>query len=155
MTTRCPCEQDELEAMVNAPGDASPFALVLAKRVLHARKRRIREKHHAGVSWGARQEGESAANYLGRMAERARKREARREKPGSREQNHTATKLRRNVSRHDFKGKSVEEHVALVKRVIAIPAANGRLDEYDETPPQPGESVTHYLRRLHKRTKGT
>ena len=90
--TKCPCGRSELAAILNSPGESSPIVLELARRVLEARKRRLKENRHAGegVSWGKRQEEESAVEYLGRMAEKARKREARSQKQErSHEKGHT------------------------------------------------------------------
>lgn len=150
--TKCPCSGTELRALLNAPGDFSPLALELARRVLDARKRGIKENRHAGegVSWSKRREEESAGEYFERIAEKARKRWVRAQQ-GGKKKGHTATKgtkRRRDLERAQDAGVSAEDFAEQMKMVAKMNPKFEWAEEYiNDIPPQPGETRAQYFAR--------
>ena len=147
--TKCPCSGTELRALLNAPGDFSPLALELARRVLDARKRGIKENRHAGegVSWSKRREEESAGGYLERIAEKARKRWVRAQQ-GGQKKGHTATKGRRDLERAQDARVSAEDYVEQLKMVAKMNPKFAWWEDYgNDIPPQPGETRAQYFAR--------
>lgn len=145
--TKCPCSGTELRALLNAPGDFSPLALELARRVLDARKRGSKENRYAGVSWSKRREEESAGGYLERVAEKALKREARAQQ-GDHEKGHTAAKGRRNAERAQDAAMSAEDFAEQMKMLAEMGPKFEWLEGYiNDIPPQPGETRGQYFAR--------
>ena len=143
----CPLSDEELVAIANEP--QSPVQ-VLGDRALQARKRGLDENRCAGARWSKRKSGESATDYVGRVAERQLKRQRR--AAGAGKGTHRADKAKRTrhkVLRDNWRREGNMLAVDFYAPIRAVmPRSDGDfLEEVDRDPPKEGERLREYQRR--------